>query len=53
MEIVEKVTSYADMVQGTHRKSSDIADAMRQPVVEGRRQETGMRGGNLSFLSAN
>ena len=52
-ECVEKVVSYADMVRGTHRKSSDVADAMHQQVVNGRRQETGMRGGNLSFLSAN
>ena len=31
-ECVEKVASYADMVQGTHKKSSDVADAVRQPV---------------------
>ena len=50
---VGKVASYADVVWGTHRKSSDIADAMHQPVVNGRRQRTAMRGGNLSLLSAN
>ena len=52
-ECVETVASYADVVQGTPGKSSDIVVAMCQPVVKGRRQETGMRGGNLSFLSAN
>ena len=52
-ECVEKVASYADMVRGTHRKSSDVADAMHQPIVKGGRQETGMRGGNISFLTAN
>ena len=52
-ECVGKVASYADVVQGAHRKSSDVADAMRQPVVNGRRQRTTMRGGNLSLLSAN
>ena len=52
-ECVGKVASYANVVQGTHRKSSDVADAMHQPVVKGRRQRTTMRGGNLSLLSAN
>ena len=53
-ECVEKVASYADMVQGTHGKSSDIADAMCQPVlVNGRREKTAMQGGKLSLLSAN
>ena len=44
LECVEKVVRYADVVQGTHRKSSDVADAMCQPVVNGRRQETTMGG---------
>jgi hypothetical protein len=35
-ECVGKVASYADVVQGTHRNSSDVADVMRQPVVNGR-----------------
>jgi hypothetical protein len=35
-ECVGKVASYADVVQGTHRNSSDMADVMRQPVVKGR-----------------
>jgi hypothetical protein len=34
-ECVGKVASYAYVVQGTHRNSSDVADVMRQPVVEG------------------
>ena len=53
MMTVGKVSSYADVVRGTHKKSSDIADAMCQPVVNSRRQETAMRGRNLSLLSAN
>jgi hypothetical protein len=32
-ECVGKVTSYPDVVRGTRRKSSDMADAMHQPVV--------------------
>jgi hypothetical protein len=52
-ECVGKVTSYADVVRGTHNGSSDVVDAVRQPVVKGRRQETAMRGRNLSLLSAN
>jgi hypothetical protein len=36
-ECVGKVASYADVVRGTHRDSSDVADAVRQPVVYGRR----------------
>jgi hypothetical protein len=51
--VVGKVTSYADVVRGTHNGSSDVVDAVRQPVVKGRRQETAMRGRNLSLLSAN
>ena len=30
---VGKVASYADVVRGTHRNNSDVADAVRQPVV--------------------
>jgi hypothetical protein len=33
---VGKVTSYADVVQGTHRNSSDVADVVRQPLVNSR-----------------
>jgi hypothetical protein len=33
---VGKVASYANVVRGTHRNSSDVADAVRQPVVKGR-----------------
>jgi hypothetical protein len=33
---VGKVASYADVVRGTHRNGSDVADVMRQPVVNGR-----------------
>jgi hypothetical protein len=36
-ECVGKVASYADVVRGTHRKSSDVADAVRQPAVNSRR----------------
>jgi hypothetical protein len=36
-ECVGKVASYADVVRGSHRKGSDVADAVRQPVVNGRR----------------
>jgi hypothetical protein len=36
-ECVGKAASYADVVRGTHRKSSDVTDAVRQPVVSGRR----------------
>ena len=50
---VEKTTSYADVVRGTHKNSSDVADAMRQRVMKGRSKQTGMSGGNLSLLSAN
>jgi hypothetical protein len=35
-ECVEKVASYANVVQGTHRNSLDVADVVRQPVVKGR-----------------
>ena len=52
-ECVGKVVSYANVVRGTHGKSSDIADAMHQPVVNGKRQRTTMGGRNLSLLSAN
>ena len=52
-ECVGKVMSYADMVRGMHRKSSDVDDVMCQLEAKGRIQKTGMRGGNLSFLSAN
>ena len=34
---VGKVASYADVVRGIHMKSSDVTDAVRQPVVNGRR----------------
>jgi hypothetical protein len=34
-ECVGKVASYANVVQGTHRNSSDVADVVRQPVVKG------------------
>ena len=36
-ECVGKVTSYADVVRGIRMKSSDATDAVRQPVVNGRR----------------
>ena len=32
-ECVGKVASYPYVVRGTHRKNSDVADAVRQPVV--------------------
>jgi hypothetical protein len=35
-ECVGKVASYVNVVRGTHRKSSDVADAVHQPVVSGR-----------------
>jgi hypothetical protein len=31
-ECVGKVTSYADVVRGTHRNGSDVADVVRQPL---------------------
>jgi hypothetical protein len=36
-ECVGKAASYADVVRGTHSKSSDVTDAVRQPVVSSRR----------------
>jgi hypothetical protein len=33
VEIVGNVTRYPDMARGTRRKSSDVADTVRQPVV--------------------
>jgi hypothetical protein len=35
-ECVGKVMSYADVVRGTHRNSSDVADVVRQPLVNSR-----------------
>jgi hypothetical protein len=35
-ECVGKAASYADVVQGTHRNGSDVADVVRQPLVNGR-----------------
>jgi hypothetical protein len=35
-ECVGKVASYANVVRGTQRNSSDVADVVRQPVVKGR-----------------
>ena len=53
-ECVEKVTSHTDVVQGTHRKSSDVVDVVRQPeVVVSSKQQAKMKGEKLSFLSAN
>jgi hypothetical protein len=36
-ECVGKVASYADVVRGIHVKSSDVTDAVRQTIVNGRR----------------
>jgi hypothetical protein len=36
-ECVGEAVSYADVVRGTHRKSSDVTDVVRQPVVSNRR----------------
>jgi hypothetical protein len=33
---VGKSASYADVVRGTHRNDSDVADVVRQPLVNGR-----------------
>ena len=52
-ECVGKVMSYANVVQGTHMVSSDVADVVHQELVKGRRQQTTTRGRNLSLLSAN
>jgi hypothetical protein len=35
-ECVGKSASYANVVRGTHRKGSDVADVVRQPLVNGR-----------------
>jgi hypothetical protein len=35
-ECVGKSASYADVVRGTHRNGSDVADVVRQPLVNGR-----------------
>ena len=48
---VEVKTSYADVVRGTRRVSSDVADAVRQRKVECSKRQTRMSGENLSFLS--
>jgi hypothetical protein len=36
-ECVGKTASYADVVRGTHRNGSDVADVVRQPVVNGKK----------------
>jgi hypothetical protein len=35
-ECVGKAASYADVVRGTHKASSHVADVVRQPLVNGR-----------------
>ena len=55
-DCVEVKTSYADVVRGTHRVSSDVADAVRQREIKSMirsKRQTKMSGENLSFLSAN
>ena len=52
-ECVGETMSYVDTVQGMHKNSSDVADAVHHRITLGRSKQTGMSGQNLSLLSAN